>query len=159
MKISIIAVGKIKDGYLRDGISEYKKRLKRFCDLEIIEIQDEQAPENLSVADEVLVKNKEAERVLKRIKSGSKVIVLDVKGSPVSSEGLANRLKSFFVEGNSSIIFIIGGSLGLGEELVKRADSRISFSKLTFPHQLIRLILVEQIYRAFKIISGEVYHK
>jgi 23S rRNA (pseudouridine1915-N3)-methyltransferase len=159
MKITIIAVGKLKEKYLKDGIAEYSKRLSRFCDLEIIEVDDEQAPENLSAAGEAQVKKKEAEKILKRLKEASFPIVLDVKGEKVDSPALAARMQSFFVAGNSHFTFIIGGSLGLDEELIKLARFRFSLSDLTFPHQLVRLVLLEQLYRSFKIINGETYHK
>lgn len=159
MKITIIAVGKLKEKYLKDGIAEYSKRLSRFCDLEIIEVDDEQAPENLSPAGEAQVKKKEAEKILKKVKDGSLPVVLDVKGEKVDSEGFAAKMQSFFVSGSSHITFIIGGSLGLDEGLVKTARLKLSLSNLTFPHQLARLILLEQLYRVFKIINGEVYHK
>ena len=159
MKLTIIAVGKLKEKYLKQGIDEYSKRLSRFCDLEIIEIEDEQAPENLSPAQELQVKKKEADRILKKVKNGATLVVMDVKGERCDSEGFAAKLNSFFVSGSSHITFVIGGSLGLDSELIKRADLRFSLSALTFPHQLARLILLEQVYRAFKIMNGEVYHK
>lgn len=159
MKITIVAVGKLKEKYLKEGIAEYCKRLSRFCDTEIIEVEDEQAPESLSPAEEMQVKRKEGERILKRVKDGAVRIVLDVKGEGLSSEGFAAKLKSFFISGNSHIAFIIGGSLGLDSEILKSAAFRFSLSGLTFPHQLTRLILLEQVYRAFKIINGETYHK
>lgn len=159
MKITIIAVGKLKEKYLKEGIAEYSKRLSRFCDMEIVEVEDEQAPENLSPAQELQIKKKEAEKVIKRIKAGSLIIVLDIKGEKYGSEEFAQRLGSFFVSGKSHITFTIGGSLGSDEELIKKADYRLSLSNMTFPHQLARLILLEQIYRAFKINNGEIYHK
>jgi len=159
MKLNIIAVGKLKEKYLKDGIAEYSKRLSKFCDLNIIEVPDEQAPESLSAAQELQVKKKEAERVFKHIKEGSTLVVLDVKGDKFSSEEFAAKLRNFFVSGSSNITFVIGGSLGLDKELVKAANLRFSLSDLTFPHQLTRLILLEQLFRAFKIINGEPYHK
>jgi len=159
MKITIIAVGKIKEKYLKDGIAEYGKRLSRFCDLQIVEADDEQAPEGLSAAGEEQVKRREAERVLKRVKDGSLLVVLDVKGEKLDSQGFASKMQAFFVSGMSHITFVIGGSLGLDNELVKMARLRLSLSDMTFPHQLTRLILLEQLYRAFKIINGETYHK
>jgi 23S rRNA (pseudouridine1915-N3)-methyltransferase len=159
MRITVIAVGKLKEKYLKDGIAEYSKRLSRFCDLEFFEVEDEQAPENLSPAGEVQVKKKEGDRILKKLKDGSLLAVLDVKGERLDSEGFAAKLKSFFVSGNSHITFVIGGSLGLDEELVRKAALRLSLSNMTFPHQLARLILSEQVYRAFKIMNGETYHK
>lgn len=159
MKLSIIAVGKLKEKYLKDGINEYSKRLSRFCELEIIEVEDEQAPPNLSPAQELQVKRKETERLLKKVKDGSRLIVLDVKGERLSSEKFSSRLESFFVSGASHITFVIGGSLGFDSELLSRADLRLSLSDMTLPHQLARLVLLEQIFRAFKIMNGETYHK
>jgi len=159
LKITVIAVGKLKEKYLKDGIAEYSKRLSRFCDLNIIEVADEQVPESLSSAQEEQVKKKEAERILKNISSGSLLIVLDIKGKKLDSEGFASKLQSFFLSGNSNITFVIGGSLGLDGELARKADFRLSLSDMTFPHQLTRLILLEQLFRAFKIINGEAYHK
>lgn len=159
MKISIIAIGKIKERYLKDGIAEYSKRLSRFCDLQITEVADEPAPENLSAAREEQIKSREASRVLDKMRDGDYLIVLDIKGMKKSSEEFAAVLKNCMMSGNSSITFVIGGSLGLAPELVKNADMRLSLSDMTFPHQLTRLILLEQIYRAFKIINGEPYHK
>ncbi len=159
MKFSIIAVGKLKEKYLKEGIAEYSKRLSRFCDLEITEVDDEQAPENLSLAQEVQIKKKEAYRVHKKVKDGSLVIALDVKGEKLDSTGLAKKLQAFFISGSSNITFLIGGSLGLDDELVKTAHFRLSLSELTFPHQMTRLILLEQLFRCFKIMNGETYHK
>lgn len=159
MKISIIAIGKIKERYLKDGIAEYSKRLSRFCDLQITEVADEPAPENLSAAQEEQVKSREAVRVLDKVRDGDYLVVLDVKGAKKNSEEFAEALKNCMVSGSSSITFVIGGSLGLAPELVKKANMRLSLSDMTFPHQLSRLILLEQIYRAFKIINGEPYHK
>ncbi len=159
MKITVIAVGKIKEKYLKEGIREYSKRLSRFCKLEIEEVNDESAPENLSYAQERQVKDKEAQNILGKIKYGSIVIALDIKGNKMSSEKLASMINTYMISGKSDITFVIGGSLGLGEEVLKRADVKLSLSDMTFLHQLTRLILLEQIYRAFKIIRGEVYHK
>lgn len=159
MKISIIAVGKLKERYLKDGINEYAKRLSRFCELQMIEVDDEQAPESLSAMQEEQVKKKEAARIFNKLKEGTFLILLDVWGGQKSSEEFASTLQSCFNSGRSNITFVIGGSLGLDPELVKRADLRLSISKMTFPHQLTRLILMEQIYRAFKIINNEPYHK
>ena len=155
MKITVIGVGKIKAKYLKEGINEYSKRLSRFCNLEIIEVDDEQAPENLSSLQEEQVKKREAERIIKRIKEGSTLIVLDVRGKKVTSEELARKIESFFISGKSNITFVIGGSLGIDKELLNIADFRLSLSDMTFPHQLTRLILLEQLYRSFKIINGE----
>jgi 23S rRNA (pseudouridine1915-N3)-methyltransferase len=159
VKISVICVGKLKEKYLKDGIDEYAKRLSRFCDLSIVEVNDEKAPESLSAAQEVQLKRKEGDRIAAKIKEGSIVIALDIKGEKMSSEEFADKMQAFFISGGSNITFLIGGSLGLSEELLKTAHLRLSFSDMTFPHQLARLVLVEQLYRAFKIINGETYHK
>ncbi len=159
MKITIAAVGKLREKYLKDGIAEYSKRLSRFCELEIVEVEDEQAPDSLSPAQELQVKKREAERLEKRIRDGAILIILDIKGKKLGSEELAKKLNSFFISGNSNICFVIGGSLGIHEDLLKRADLRLSISDMTFPHQLVRLVMLEQLFRAFKIINGEIYHK
>jgi len=159
MKITIAAVGKIKERYLKEGISEYTKRLSRFADVEIIEVDDEQAPDNLSPAQEAQVKAREAERLLKKIKEGSYIILLDLAGEQTTSEGFAAKLEKIMLSGSSHITFIIGGSLGLDQSLIKVADYRVCLSKMTFPHQLARLILLEQVYRAYKIMKNEPYHK
>lgn len=159
MRISVISVGKLKERYLKEGIGEYAKRLSRFCDLQLLEAEDEQAPESLSTIQEEQVKKKEAARILGKLKEGTFLIALDVKGEKMSSEGFADVLQKCFTAGKSNITFVIGGSLGLDAGLVKKADLRLSFSDMTFPHQLTRLILLEQLYRAFKIINGETYHK
>ncbi len=159
MKITVIGVGKLKEKYLKEGVGEYAKRLSRFCDLQLVEVEDEQAPETLSTAQEEQIKRKEAAKILGKLKEGAFLIVLDVKGVKKSSEEFAAALQSCFNIGRSNITFVIGGSLGLDPELVKKADLKLSFSDMTFPHQLMRLILLEQTFRAFKIINGEVYHK
>jgi 23S rRNA (pseudouridine1915-N3)-methyltransferase len=159
MKFTLVVVGKLKEKYLKEGISEYSKRLSRFCELQIVEVEDEQAPENLSEAQAVQVKKKEAERIIKKVKEGSTLIVLDLKGKKLDSEGFAEKLNSFFVSGKSHITFVIGGSLGLDDEIIQKADFRLCLSDMTFPHQLARLILLEQVFRAFKILNGETYHK
>lgn len=159
MRISLICVGKIKEKYLTMGIDEYKKRLSRYCTLEIIEVPDEGTPDNASAAMEEAIKKTEGNRILKVLKDDSYCIVLDIKGNMLSSEDLACHMEKLFVGGKSHISFVIGGSLGLSEEVLKRADYRLSFSKMTFPHQLMRLILLEQIYRSYRIINNEPYHK
>jgi 23S rRNA (pseudouridine1915-N3)-methyltransferase len=159
MKITVIVVGKLKERYLKEGIGEYTKRLSRFCDLQLVEVEDEQAPDSLSAMQEEQVKKKEAVKILSKIKDGTFLIVLDVKGEKKSSEAFAATLQSCFNSGKSNITFVIGGSLGLDTELIKKADLKLSFSDMTFPHQLTRLILLEQMFRAFKIINGETYHK
>ena len=135
VKINLITVGKLKEKYLREGILEYSKRLSRFCDLNIIEVSDEQASESLSTAQELQVMKKEAERILGRYKHGTCVIALDLKGTKADSEGFASKLQGFFNSGISNITFVIGGTLGLDESLVRQADFRLSLSDMTFPHQ------------------------
>ncbi|MCI5629360.1 MAG: 23S rRNA (pseudouridine(1915)-N(3))-methyltransferase RlmH [Clostridium sp.] len=159
MRISIICVGKIKEKYLKLGIDEFKKRLSKYCKLEIIELDDEKAPENLSDKEMLMIKEKEGKKILSKIKDNSYVIALAIDGKNLSSEELADTINNLGVRGNSHIVFIIGGSLGLSDEILSRANYKLSFSKMTFPHQLMRLILLEQVYRAYRINSGEPYHK
>ena len=159
MNIHIISVGKIKEKYLKLGIEEFSKRLSSYCKLSIIELPDEQAPEHLSEKELEQIKNREGEKILSKVKQDDYVIVLDVKGSAMSSEQFAQKLAQISFSGKNQINFIIGGSNGLSEGVLKRADFKLSFSKMTFPHQLMRLILLEQIYRAFKIQRNEPYHK
>lgn len=159
MKITVLTVGKIKEKYLRDAIAEYSKRLSRYAKLEIIEVADEKTPDNASETVETNIKNKEAERLLKYIRDDAYLITLEIKGKQLTSEELAQKIDTLGVQGTSHIIFAIGGSLGLGEEVLKRSNYALSFSKMTFPHQLMRVILLEQIYRSYRIISGEPYHK
>lgn len=159
MKVSLICVGKLKEKYLTMGIEEYKKRLGRYCSLDIIQLTDEKTPDNASPAMEESIKRKEGDRILKALRDDSYCIALAISGNMLSSEGLADQMEKLFVTGKSHISFVIGGSLGLSEEVLKRADYQLSFSKMTFPHQLMRLILVEQIYRAYRIIHNEPYHK
>lgn len=159
MNIKIIGVGKIKEKYLKEGIKEYLKRLQPVAKIEIIEVADEKEPANSSPAEEKIVKEKEEERIKKHLKPGSFLIALAIEGKELSSEGFAQKLKNLALEGKSDITFVIGGSLGLSKGILDKADFLLSFSKMTFPHQLMRLILLEQIYRAFKIIRGETYHK
>lgn len=149
----------MRDRYLKEGTAEYAKRLSRFCELELVEVEDERAPEALSDRQAGQVKKREAERILARIREGSYVIALDVGGVKLSSEELASKLEELMLAGFSSITFIIGGSIGMDASVLEKAGLRLSFSDMTFPHQLMRLILAEQIYRAFKIIRGETYHK
>ncbi|SET01230.1 23S rRNA (pseudouridine1915-N3)-methyltransferase [Natronincola peptidivorans] len=159
MNITIISVGKIKEKYIKQGIDEYAKRLSRYSKLNIIEVADEKAPENLSDTEMEIVKSREGENILKHIKEGMYIIALDIKGKMLSSEELAEKMQDLAISGNSSIAFIIGGSLGLSKEVLKACNYKLSFSPMTFPHQLMRLILLEQIYRGFRIIKGEPYHK
>lgn len=159
MNISVICVGKIKEKFYRDAIEEYSKRLTRYCKLELFEINDEKTPDNASDKEEIQIKDKEGEGILKNIKDNMYVIAMDIKGENLSSELLADKIKNLGVQGNSNIAFIIGGSLGLSKKVLERADYKLSFSKMTFPHQLFRVMLLEQIYRGFRINAGEPYHK
>lgn len=159
MKITLITVGKIKEKYLRDAIAEYSKRLSRYCKLEINEAADEKTPDQASETAEENIRAKEGERILKHIKDDMYVITLEIGGKMLSSEEFAQKIDALGVQGKSSIAFVIGGSIGLGKEVLKRSDYALSFSKMTFPHQLMRVILLEQIYRGYRIINGEPYHK
>lgn len=159
MNITLITVGKIKEKYLRDAIDEYKKRLSRYCKLDIVELQDEKTPDNASEKEEQIIKNKEGEAILKHIKDNMYVVALDLKGKMLSSEELSDFIKDLGVNGESNIGFVIGGSLGLSETILNRANYKLCFSKMTFPHQLFRVMLLEQIYRGFRIMKGEPYHK
>jgi 23S rRNA (pseudouridine1915-N3)-methyltransferase len=158
MKITIIAVGKIKEKYLTMGIAEFMKRLTPYCRLSIIEVDEERMPENPSAGEKAKVLFKEGERMIRYVKEGTHLIILDVIGKQASSEELAEKINTLGISGKSDITFIIGGAFGLSPELLKAANERLSFSKMTFTHQMIRLLLVEQIYRAFKINRGEPYH-
>ncbi len=159
MNISVISVGKIKEKYLKLGIEEFSKRLSKYCKLELIELEDEKCPENLSPKDMLIVKEKEGKKILNKVKNNSYVIALAIDGKNLSSEELADTISKLAVRGNSHITFIIGGSLGLSDDVLSRADYKLSFSKMTFPHQLMKLILLEQVYRAFRINNNEPYHK
>ena len=159
MRINIVCVGKIKEKYLKLGIDEFKKRLSKYCKLEIIQLEDEKAPENLSDKEMLIIKEKEGKKILSKIKDNSYVIALAIDGKNLSSEELAQTINKLGVRGVSNITFVIGGSLGLSDEVLSRADYKLSFSKMTFPHQLMRLILLEQVYRAYRINNGEPYHK
>ena len=159
MKISIITVGKIKEKYLKDAIAEYSKRLSKYCKLEIIEVADEKTPDNASEVVEDQIRSKEAERILKHVKDDAFVITLEINGRQLTSEELAGKIDTLGIQGHSHIAFIIGGSIGLGREVLNKSNFALSFSKMTFPHQLMRVILLEQIYRSYRIINGEPYHK
>lgn len=159
MHIQIITVGKIKDKYLKLGIEEFTKRLTPFCKLQFDELSDEQAPDNMSDKEIEQVKNREGEKILQKVKNHYHVIALAIEGDMWSSEKLAKELEQLATYGKSQITFIIGGSNGLSQGVYDRADQLLSFSKMTFPHQLMKLILLEQVYRAFKIQKGEPYHK
>jgi 23S rRNA (pseudouridine1915-N3)-methyltransferase len=159
VNISIVAIGKLKEKYLKQGIDEYIKRLSAYAKVDIIELPDEKAPENLSDQDMKIVKDKEGERILSKISPDAHVIALAIEGKMKSSEELADNMDRLATYGKSKVTFVIGGSLGLSDAVLKRADEKLSFSRMTFPHQLMRLILLEQVYRAFRINRGEPYHK
>lgn len=159
MNIKIICVGKLKEKFLKEGIGEFQKRLKTYANLEIVEVKDEACPENSSELEMEKIKEVEGERILSKISKGAYVIALDIGGKSLTSEDFAKKIEDLSVEGISSIDFIIGGSLGLSEGVKSKSDYRLSFSKFTFPHGLMRLILVEQVYRAFRIINNHPYHK
>ncbi|MGX7352035.1 23S rRNA (pseudouridine(1915)-N(3))-methyltransferase RlmH [Enterococcus canis] len=159
MGIKIIGVGKLKEKYLLQGIAEYVKRLKSYTKIEMIEVPDEKAPENLSTAEMLQVKEKEGERILAKIRPDDYVFALAINGAQLSSEEFAEKLDQLATQGKSNFVFVIGGSLGLSETVLSRSDQQISFGRLTYPHQLMRLVLVEQIYRSYRINRGEPYHK
>lgn len=159
MKITILTVGKVKEKFYRQAIEEFEKRLSRYCKLEIIEVQDEKTPDRASEVEEMQIKEKEGQRLLKYIKEDAWVCALAIEGKMLDSVELSQKMEQMGVGGTSHMIFVIGGSLGLAEEVLKRADFKLSFSKMTFPHQLMRVILLEQIYRAYRIMQGEPYHK
>lgn len=158
MNISIICVGKVKEKYFTAAADEYKKRLSRFTKLEIIEVPDEKIPDNASEKEIENIKNKEGLAILSKLKNSGSVIALCIEGKELTSEQLAEQTERFLMNG-SNLYFIIGGSLGLSDEVKKRADLKLSFGKMTLPHQLMRVVLIEQIYRAFKINHNESYHK
>lgn len=159
MKISILCVGKIKEKFFTAAVQEYTKRLSRYAKVEIVEVADEKTVEGASKKEEDRIRSIEGQRLLYRIPDGAYVIALAIEGESMSSVQLARRLESLTSSGESHIVFVIGGSLGLSPEVMGRSDMQLSFSKMTFPHQLMRVILLEQIYRSFRIIRGEPYHK
>lgn len=159
MKITILCVGKVKEKYFVDAIKEYSKRLSKYVSLEIIEVADEKTPDNASENVERMIKEKEGEKLLKHIKDNQYVITLEIEGKQLDSVELSNHINKLGIDGKSNICFVIGGSLGLDDRIKKRADFKLSFSKMTFPHQLMRVVLLEQIYRAYRIINNEPYHK
>ncbi|MBR1674340.1 MAG: 23S rRNA (pseudouridine(1915)-N(3))-methyltransferase RlmH [Eubacterium sp.] len=159
MKIDICCVGKVKESSFRDMISEYSKRLSRYANLSILEVQDEKTPDNASATVEEAIKKKEGERLLGVIKDNAYVIALAIDGKNLSSTELADKINNLGIDGTSHIQFVIGGSLGLAPEVLSRADMKLSFGRMTFPHQLMRVILLEQIYRSYRIINNEPYHK
>lgn len=158
MRISIVTVGKIKERYLTEGIAEFTKRLTPFCRLDIVEVAEERMPENPSGADKAKALAREGERILKAVRAGSHLIVLDLGGRQLSSEELAAKLDALALAGQSDLTFAIGGAFGLAPAVTAAAQDKLSFSRMTFTHQMIRLLLLEQIYRAFKISRGEPYH-
>ena len=159
MKITLVTVGKMKEKYLRDAVAEYAKRLGKYCKLEVIETADEKTPDHASDTVEETIRAKEAERILRYIREDAFVITLEIPGKQLSSEELAKKIETLGVQGKSHIIFVIGGSIGLGKEVLERSDFALSFSKMTFPHQLMRVILLEQVYRAYRILNRQPYHK
>ena len=159
MKIDIVAVGKVKEKFYRDAIDEFLKRLSKYAKVQCIEVADEKTPDNASNTVVDQIKQKEAERILKNIKEDAFVITLEIQGKKFTSEAFAEKIDALGIQGKSHLQFVIGGSLGLHTSVMKRSDLAISFSDMTFPHQLMRVILLEQIYRAYRIILGEPYHK
>lgn len=159
MNISVICIGKLKEKYWTQAVEEYSKRLKSYCNLSIVELKESRLPDKAGSAEEQAVKIAEGEEILKRIKDNMYVITLEVKGKMLSSEKLAQKIQQLGIDGHSNIAFVIGGSLGLSEAVSRRADFKLSFSEMTFPHQMMRVVLLEQVYRSFKINRGEAYHK
>lgn len=155
----MVAVGKIKEKFYTDAVLEYGKRLSRYCKLEILQVADERTPDGAGKALERQIKDREGERILSQIREGAYVIALAVEGKMMSSEEMAGKLERLGIEGKSQVVFVIGGSLGLSEAVLRRADEHLSFSRMTFPHQLMRVILLEQIYRSYRIMAGQPYHK
>ncbi len=160
MKITIVCVGKIKEAFYREAVAEYAKRLGKYCSLKIVEVADEKTPDGAGEMQKKLIQEKEAKRILEVLqRENAFVCTLEIKGKRFSSEGLAQWMENTAVGGTSHIAFVIGGSLGLHESVLKRSHMALSFSDMTFPHQLMRVILLEQIYRVFRIMNGEPYHK
>ena len=159
MKITLITVGKIKEKYLKDAIAEYTKRLSKYCKLTMIEVEDEKTPNQASNTMEEAIRDREGTRILRHIKEDSYVVSLEIKGKMLSSEQLADKIENLGIAGTSHICFVVGGSIGLSTKVTKRANFALSFSAMTFPHQLMKVILLEQIYRSYRIVSKEPYHK
>lgn len=159
VKIKIVAVGKLKEKYLKQGIDEYSKRLSKYCKFEMIEVPDEKAPETLSPAEMLHIKEREGAKILSKIGENDFVFALAINGKDYTSEGFAEMIDQVTLRGQSTVTFVIGGSLGLAESVLARSDQTISFGRVTYPHQLMRLILTEQVYRCFRIIHGHAYHK
>lgn len=159
MRVTILTVGKIKESYLRDAIKEYAKRLGKYCKLEILEVTDEKTPDSLNTTAAELVRKKEGERLLKSFPKDAYIITLEISGKQLTSEEFSQKIENLAVQGVSHLVFVIGGSLGLGQNILQKSDFAMSFSKMTYPHQLMRVILLEQIYRGYRIANGEPYHK
>ena len=159
MKITIVCVGKIKEKFYRDALAEYTKRLSRYCSLSITEVADEKTKEQAADVECAIIKDREGERILKSIREDGYVIALAIDGKNLDSVELSKKIENLALTGKSNLYFVIGGSLGLSDEVMKRADYKLSFSRMTFPHQLMRVILLEQIYRSYRIINHEPYHK
>ncbi len=159
LKVTVIAVGKIKEKFYTQAVEEYAKRLSAYCRFEILEVKDEKTPDNPTAVEKQQVLDREAERIIAKIPKGAKVVTLCVEGKQMSSEGFADIFAKTALEGTSSIVFVIGGSMGLSDEVKAMSGLRLSFSEMTFPHMLMRVVLAEQIYRAFTIIEGKTYHK
>ena len=159
MKITIVCVGKIKEKFYRDALAEYTKRLSRYCSLSITEVADEKTKEQASDVECAIIKDREGERILKSIREDGYVITLAIEGKNLDSVELSKKIENLALTGKSNLYFVIGGSLGLSDEVMKRADYKLSFSRMTFPHQLMRVILLVQIYRSYRIINHEPYHK
>lgn len=159
MRITVISVGKIKEKFYTGAIEEYSKRLSKYCTLSLVEVADEKAPETLSEKEMVQIKDREGERILDKIKDAQYVITLEIRGKQLTSEELSEKLSALGLEGNSDVVFVIGGSLGLSDAVMRRSNFALSFSRMTFPHQLMKVVLLEQVYRGFRILRGEPYHK
>ena len=159
MKLTILCVGKLKEKFMRDAVAEYEKRLTRYVKLDVVEVADERTPDGASEKEEERIREKEGERLLRQIKEDDHVVALAISGKQYDSLAFARRLDGVALRGRSRVVFVIGGSLGLSEQVLARADEELSFSRMTFPHQLMRVILLEQIYRGYRIIRGEPYHK
>lgn len=157
--INLLCVGKIKEIFFKDAINEYSKRLSKYCNLNIIEVQDSKVPDKSSQAVEKQIKDEEASRMLSQLKKDTYLICLDLNGKEYTSTEFSDKIQNLAVEGNGNITFVIGGTLGIGDEVLKIAKEKICFSKMTFPHQLIRVFLLEQLFRGFKIANGETYHR
>lgn len=159
MKLTLITVGKLKEKYWREAVKEYEKRLSKYANVSLIEIKDEQEPNNASAKDIEIIKNKEAERILSKIKPNQHVVTLEIGGKEHSSESFAKRYNNWKTQGKSNVVFVIGGSNGIGEDVLKRSNESISFGKMTYPHQMMKVILLEQLFRVNKILNNEAYHR